>query len=157
MKTSMFPLPLVIYLLRKVWAEQALISPRAAFYSTYLYVHFLMSKDRKNHIQGKLNVQVLAGGPDPGTEELQVHPWLKLRKISVFVTHWAAKGNFCKNEFKPLGKILNLWLHSYECICLYMKLTYFYDTFFCSWFIQIFFSFACNWCLSQFFTSDSVS
>lgn len=70
-------------------------------------------------------------------------PLAKLRKILVFVTHWAAKGKFCKNNFKPFGKILNLWLHSYECICLYMKLIYFYDTFLCSWFIQIFFSLVC--------------
>lgn len=69
-----------------------------------------------------------------------IPPLSKLRKILVFVTHWAAKGNFCKNKFIPFGKILNLWLHSYECICLYMKLTYFYNTFLGSWFIQIFFS-----------------
>lgn len=62
MVTSMFPLPLVIFLLRKGSVEQALLSPRAVFYKMYIQVDFLMSrktgkKGRKNHIQCEPNVQ----------------------------------------------------------------------------------------------------
>lgn len=137
--TSMSPLPLVIFLLRKIWAEQALLSLRAALYKMCVQVHFLMSKDKKKTYSVWTKCSGIHCWPRPRDWSTSSPPLAKLKKILVFVIHWAAKGNFCVNKFKLFGKILNLWLHSYECASVCTLNWSIFMTFLRSCFIPIFF------------------
>lgn len=62
-------------------------------------------------------------------------PLAKLRKIPVFVTHWASKRNFCKNKVNPLAKS---WTYDFILRNTSVSTDLFLWLFLCSCFIQTF-------------------